>query len=107
MLNFKKFLTNVGAFSNGTNDYDYYTHQMLLPLDTIDLPTHSTPNPVKVFKINKKGKSYEICAEQNVTWYIPCKHYEHLLKTGKAPQVGDKIMLTFCNDGSVQSFEKY
>ncbi len=105
MLNFKQFMANAGAFLANGNDYDHYMQQLSLPDNTLDLPTTTLQNPVKIFRIRRTGKTYEICAENNVTWNCPSQHYEHLLRIGKAPHVGDNVKLTFFHDGTVKSFQ--
>jgi len=103
MLNFKQFITNAAAFLNGNNETDPLG-QLKLPLTTVDIPTTRLKEPVEVFRVKRIGKAYEICAENNISWYCPAMHYIHLLHHGKAPQVGDKVMLEFYRDGSVKSF---
>jgi len=104
MLNFKQFITNAAAFLNGSNETDPMG-QLKLPITDVEMPTTMTKEPVTIFRIQKRGKSYEICAENNISWYCPAMHYIHLLNVGKAPQVGDKVMLEFYKDGSVKSFK--
>jgi hypothetical protein len=104
MLDFKQFITNAGAFLSNGNDYDSVTKQLRLPDTTADIPTISTNKPVKIFKIKRTGKTYEICAENNVIWNCPAHHYEYLNLVGKAPHVGDRVDLTFYKDGTVKSF---
>mgnify|MGYP007044009551 CR=1 FL=1 len=103
MLNFKKFLANAATFLNGSNDNDPLG-QLKLPLVNVDIPTISTAQPVQIFKVARKGKSYEICAENNISWYCPASQYIHLMQIGKAPQIGDKVTIDFYKDGSVKSY---
>lgn len=103
MLNFKQFLSNASAWLNGSNENDPLG-QLKLPTADMEMPTTNTKEPVEIFRICKRGKSYEICAENNISWYCPAMHYIHLLHIGKAPVVGDKVMLEFYKDGSVKSY---
>jgi hypothetical protein len=103
MLNFKQFMQKAAAWLNGSNDTDPMG-QLNLPINSIEIPTTSTKSPVEIYRVRRQGKTYEICAENNITWYCPAMHYIHLLHIGKAPQVGDKVMLEFYRDGSVKSY---
>lgn len=104
ILNFKQFMQNAATWLNGSNDTDPMGRP-LLPLNTVSIPTEWTKEPVKIFRVCKKGKAYEICAENNISWYCPAMHYIHLLHIGKAPQVGDHVMLEFYRDGSVKTYK--
>lgn len=102
-LNFKQFMTNASAWLNGSNDVGP-NMEPRLPQVSLSMPTTATKEPVQVYSVLRKGKTYEIKAENNVTWNCPAPHYIHLQNVGKAPQVGDKISLEFYRDGSVKSF---
>jgi hypothetical protein len=103
MLNFRQFLVNASGFLNGTNDLGAYLKPNL-PLPTATVPTISTAQPVEVFRVKRRGNSYEILASNNVTWYCPADHYIHLLNQKKAPEVGDKVNLEFYKDGTLKNF---
>lgn len=103
LLNFRQFMTNAASFLNGSNDIGPDLEPRLAQI-SLSMPTTSTKAPVKVYSIERRGKSYEIKAENNVTWNCPASHYLNLQNMGKAPQVGDKINLEFYRDGSVKSF---
>ncbi len=103
IMNFKQFMTNATSWLNGSNDVGPDLEPRLSQI-SLSMPTTSTKEPVLVYKIERRGKSYEIKAENNVTWNCPAAHYLHLQNVGKAPQVGDKINLEFYRDGSVKSF---
>jgi hypothetical protein len=103
LLNFKQFVTNASSWLNGSND-NGPNGEPRLPQVSLGMPTTATKEPVQVYSVLRKGKSYEIKAENNVTWNCPAAHYIHLQNVNKAPQVGDKINLEFYRDGSVKSF---
>lgn len=103
MMNFKQFMTNASSWLSGSND-NGPDGESRLPQISLGIPTTSTKEPVRVYSILRRGKSYEIKAENNVTWNCPAPQYIHLQNVGKAPEVGDKITLEFYRDGSVKSF---
>lgn len=103
MLNFKTFIQNAAAFINSGNETGS-DGRLNLPEMDVELPTTTTKEPVRIYRVRKTGKTYEINAENNVSWYCPAPHYVRLLMAGKAPQVGDKVMLEFYRNGVVKSF---
>ena len=94
LLNFRQFVTNAAALLNTNVD---------LPHVSLDMPTTATARAVEVFSVHRKGKTYEIKAEDNVAWFCPAEQYIHLMHAGRAPRAGDKIRLEFYRDGSVKS----
>lgn len=102
-LNFKQFMTNAASWLTGDSENDPMGRP-LLPQADLSMPTTSTKEPVQIFKVARKGRSYEIHAENNISWYCPAEHYVHLMNVGKAPKVGDKVSLEFYKDGSVKSY---
>jgi hypothetical protein len=103
MMNFKKFMTNASSWLND-NSNNGLNQEPSMPHVSLSMPTTSTKEPVKVYSIQRRGKSYEIKAENNVTWNCPASHYMSLDNIGKAPHIGDKIHLEFYRNGSVKSF---
>lgn len=102
-LNFKQFMTNAASWYSGDNTIGPDLEAGMAKL-TMSTPTTSTRNPVEVFSVEKKGKTYEILADGNISWGCPASQYNHLMQIGKAPQKGDKITLEFFRDGSIKTF---
>lgn len=102
MLNFRQFLQNASQFLTQAHDLGGLTAAVRLPEDG-EIPTKES-RPVLVHGVVRRGKSYEVRGENNMVWNCPTQHFEYLRRLGKAPEVGDKVQLTFHLDGSVKSF---
>lgn len=96
LLNFREFMRRAAEFL----DPGVQPKPFGIP---DDIPVRKG-RPSRVFRIEQKGRKYEILTDGGPTWHCPTGHFRHLQRLGKAPAVGDLVEIDLHLDGTVKTY---